>query len=83
METKPVADLPSECLAKHPTTDEVIFIRRGESGYHATDWGEQTDEWIDLKNARIGCTPAQREAMFVGSMFGWGVRGAQPNVSPV
>lgn len=68
--------LPKECLAKLPSTDEVICIRRGESGCHKTDWGKQTDAWIDLKNERIGCSPAQREAMFAGSMFGWDVPGA-------
>ncbi len=68
--------LPEECLAKLPSTDEVIVIRRGESGYHATDWGEQADEWVDRKNARLGVTPAQREAMLVGSLFGWEMKGA-------
>jgi hypothetical protein len=68
--------LPDECLARIPGTSEVIVIRRGESGYHETDWGEQTGEWIDQENKRRGVVPAQCKAMIIGSIFGWDVPGA-------
>jgi hypothetical protein len=50
----------------------VIGIRRGEPGYfpikspHSADW----------HNTLEGVTPAQREAMFAGSVFGWAVPAA-------
>lgn len=37
------------------------------------------DEFIDQWNEEIGVTPAMREAMEIGSMFGWEVPGANVN----
>lgn len=60
-----------------------ICIRRGESGYHLSDWDtgdkERNVELADLMNERRGVTPAQRQAMEIGSMAGWDVPGADPS----
>lgn len=53
----------------------VIGIRRGESGYYPIFTRLSADEL----NAQNGVTPAQREAMHNGSLFGWDVPGANPN----
>ncbi len=54
----------------------VIAIKRGESGYFPIHSTLTADEL----NALEGVTPAQREAMLTGAMFGWHVSGAEPSM---
>ena len=74
--------LPELCFSTLKSTGQLICIKRGESGYYPSDWDtgdkEQNVELADLNNARLGVTPAQRQAMEVGSMAGWDVPGADP-----
>lgn len=59
------------------TTDSdapVIAVRRGEAGY----WPIHTTFTADELNQDIGVTPAIREAMYAGSMFGWDKPAADP-----
>lgn len=53
----------------------VIGVRRGQTGYYPV-WTNQTADELNQAN---GVTPAQREAMHNGSLFGWEVPGANPN----
>lgn len=53
----------------------VIGVRRGESGYYPIFTRLNADEL----NAQRGVTPAQREAMYNGSLFGWDTPGANPS----
>lgn len=65
-------ELPRRCYARLPSTGEPILILRGERGY----WTINLDLDPDAMNAMLGVTPAQREAMLTGSMFGWDIPGA-------
>ncbi len=64
--------------AMHPKTGGVILIRRGEPGYQPVD----TQLRADVLNALLDPvpTPLQIEAMLIGSMFGWDVPGANPEL---
>lgn len=74
--------LPELCFSTLQSTGQLICIKRGESGYYPSDWDtgdkEQNVELADLNNEKLGVTPAQRQAMEVGAMCGWGVPGADP-----
>ena len=69
--------LPLYCYGYLPTTGEEIRIDFATSGY--TPYRKlKSDKEVKEINREIGVTPAQAEAMKVGSMFGWKVPGADP-----
>ena len=74
--------LPELCFSTLRTTGQLICIKRGESGYYPSDWDtgdkERNVELADELNENLGVTPAQRQAMEIGSMAGWDVPGADP-----
>jgi len=82
--------LPAECYATLNTTGELIKLVAGMSGFYRQ--GQKyprtliaseditMDELADRWNADMGVTPAQREAMEIGSMWGWDVPGADPDI---
>ena len=78
------ARLPELCYSVLNTTNEIIIVKRGETGYYRTDYAPAKDrkaaeEWCDLLNERLGVTKSQRKGMEVGSMFGFDVLGINPD----
>ena len=77
-------DLPENCFATLPSTGELIILKRGETGYYRSDWdtGDRAEnqQIADHHNHRRGINPAQVEAMKAGSMFGFHVPGADPQI---
>lgn len=83
--TKPVAldsELPKFCYAFLPSDQNnprrkvirPIIIKRGEYGYHQTNWdwnAEHAQEALDSVNGRLGVTKEQVDQMFIKSMFHW------------
>ena len=74
--------LPEMCYSTLPTTGQLICIKRGESGYHSSEWDtgdkERNVELADQLNEHLGVDMWQRQAMEVGSLCGWDVPGADP-----
>lgn len=71
---KNLEKLPAYCAAILPGYGTPIIIVAGERGYHPAPLNLN----VEAYNAKRGITPAQAEAMLVGSMFGWEVPGANP-----
>ena len=71
---KTLEKLPEMCAAAHWDGSPII-IKRGVMGYYPAPPSLDVERY----NARHGVTAAQREAMEVGSMFGWEVPGADPD----
>ncbi len=74
--------LPELCYSVHESTGVLIVIKRGECGYHPTDYStddkERNVELADHLNEKLGVDIWQRQAMEVGSICGWDVPGADP-----
>jgi hypothetical protein len=70
-----------------PVGSRIITLVKGEMGYHPysqADGDENTPHDIlqtvvNELNARFDVTPAQAEAMHMGSIFGYHVPGADPD----
>ena len=79
---KVAESLPELCYSVHESTGELIVIKRGECGYHQTDYStndkERNVELADHLNEKLGVDMWQRQAMEVGSICGWDVPGADP-----
>lgn len=75
--------LPELCWSVLPGEGSLIYIKRGEDGYHLAK--EQTvnpeiNRYLaDHYNQKHGISKAQENAMVIGSMFGWDKPLADPS----
>ena len=76
------SDLPEVCYSILPSTGDVIMIKHGESGYYRCEYSTEDKafnrEFANGRNANLGVSKAQVEAMLAGSMYGWDVPAADP-----
>lgn len=76
------SDLPEVCFSILPSTSDVIIIKHGESGYYRCEYSTEDKafnrEFANDRNANLGVSKAQVEAMLAGSMYGWDVPAADP-----
>ncbi len=70
-----LSKLPDICYSRLPSTGQSILLKKGEAGYWPTEFPVNVEE----RNALIGVSKEQAEAMFAGSMFCWGSKGADPD----
>lgn len=76
--------LPDACYSVMPGTGELIIIKRGEPGYYRCEFScedkAENRRMADLLNGRMEINRAQESAMLHGSMFGWNVAAADPDL---
>lgn len=76
------SDLPEVCYSILPSTGDVIIIKHSESGYYRCEYSTEDKafnrEFANDRNAKLGVSKAQIEAMLAGSMYGWDVPAADP-----
>lgn len=76
------SDLPEVCFSILPSTGDVIIIKHGESGYYRCEYSTEDKafnrEFANDRNANLGVSKAQVEAMLAGSMYRWDVPAADP-----
>lgn len=76
------SDLPEVCFSILPSTGDIIIIKHGESGYYRCEYSTEDKafnrEFANDRNANLGVSKAQVEAMLAGSMYGWDVPAADP-----
>jgi len=74
------AKLPETCYGIHMTTGDTIILKRGEVGYHDPGYGDQGEEVVNRLNDRMDVTRQQRAAMEAGSVFGYHLPIADPDI---
>jgi hypothetical protein len=66
-------------FVNQPSSGEIVVVKEGEKGYYET-LEPMTQDHADVLNERLGVDEQMKQAMLVGSMFGWDVPGALPEI---
>jgi len=76
--------LPPSCFHVLETSGELVIIKNGEQGYFPCTWStdnvEQNKRTADYTNERLGISKLEVQAMVNGSMFGWNIPAADPDI---
>ncbi len=75
-----MAKLPELCYGVHLSSGETVVLKAGEAGYHDTGYGQQGEAAVNSLNERMGVSRQQRAAMEFGSVIGFDVPGADPDL---
>lgn len=84
-ETHEPFPLPKHCLTVHPSTGELVNIKRGIGGYFPSDCSvpkdrEENRVIANYANESLGVSKAQEAAMLSGSIYGWERPAADPRM---
>ncbi len=72
---------PNFCLSRHPSSGEVVVLTLGQMGYRPLPDGfDMEGKTVEAMNAEMGIDNAIQQAMEAGSMFGYHVPGAFPEM---
>lgn len=78
----PADSLPARCYVYSEVMNDICIVHRGDMGYYKADISADTPgeakKLVDEKNAELGISKAQVEAMKAGSQFGWHTPAASP-----
>ena len=76
------SSLPDMSYSVLPSGNEIIIVKKGETGYYRTDiHGQDRADLLRIvaeHNQAGGVSKAQATAMLAGSMFGWDTPAADP-----
>lgn len=67
------------CAVVHPARQTPVMVKCPDKGYWEVD-PKYDGRTADEINSALGVTDAEREAAYVGSLFGWDVPGADPKL---
>lgn len=74
--------LPDLCWSVRPGDEKLIYVLRGEDGYHVLEDGSERPginrHMADYHNRCRGISKAQEQAMLAGCQSGWDSPGADP-----
>lgn len=77
-------DLPATCFSVLSGEGSLVILKRGEKGYFPSDLDsgnvDENRKIAEFENHRRGINPAQVMAMQIGSMCGFDVPGADPQI---
>ena len=75
--------LPALCWAAHPDDGSLVYILRGQEGYHPSKWNQEIPEanrnLANYRNRERGISEAQVQAMLGGCQIGWDSPAADPS----